>query len=106
MNILYCDKCGKQIDDGSSTTVPVRTVITYMNDGTKTEKYYHLFCFPDAADDEPVFESIDDVFGDLPPRTDWQELRMAFTIWWCNLKGRIRNKICGGKDEETKIVAM
>ena len=42
-------------------------------------------------EDEPMFESMDDVFGGLPPRTDWQELRIAFTIWRCNLKGRIRN---------------
>ena len=44
-----------------------------------------------TTEDEPKFDTLDDLFGDLPPRTDWQELRMAFTIWRCNLKGRIRN---------------
>ena len=43
-----------------------------------------------TVEDESKFDTLDDVFGDLPPRTDWQELRMAFTVWRCNLKGKIR----------------
>ena len=28
--------------------------------------------------------SLDEVFSDLPPRTNWQILRMAFIVWWIN----------------------
>ena len=46
---IYCAKCGECIQNpymSDTTAVPVRTVTTYKQDGTKTEKYYCLFCNP------------------------------------------------------------
>ena len=44
-----------------------------------------------TTENELKLGTLDEMFSDLPPRTDWQELRMAFTVWRCNLKGKIRN---------------
>ena len=61
---------------------------------------YPAFCVNCGyVEDEPKFDTMDDLFGDLPPRTDWQELRMAFTVWRCNLKGKIRNALHPPQEE-------